>query len=63
MFIRKKITSDKPGDILEVRIRDQYHNTLYVNAVSLANKKEFIKLLSELQQKGASFPSSIKWFD
>lgn len=48
------------GDIIEIRLKDNSLNPYFKDSAHINNKKEMLNLLSNLKEKGVSFPSS--WF-
>lgn len=59
--LRRSLSFQREGDILEVKLSDEQYNPILKEKVWINNKKQMVQLMIKLKQKGVNFPNS--WLD
>lgn len=66
-YLLKKVSYNKRGDKLEVKVKDFNWNVIYKMEVDVRNPEEMFKLIGDLKNLGITFPKyekakEIDWF-
>ena len=51
------------GGLIVVHLIDEYNTTYFKTSAIKENKKDVIRLMNELKDKGFTFPNDDDWFD
>lgn len=59
----KGISLKRDSDIIEIKLRDNAYKKYYEGKANINDKKQMIKLLKELEEKGVDLRKKSGWFD